>query len=176
MRSALRGWIVIALIWIGTCTGVAAYATRFYWSDTALELDFWVHRADFVRLVAMAREDLHMTRIAPDFTWLDDDASWPRQNVGIPEERWDEYRRLFRRVNASEGIMEHPELSAVYFPIASVGLVPAGWTKGIVYTSIALSPTVESLHGRIAQNLYQGSHVVVYHRIEDHWYIYYEEW
>ena len=73
-------------------------------TDAALKRLFVAHRTDFDKLVAMATEDARLTRIAPDFTWLDDDVAWPRKNGGISKQRWDEYRRLFHRVGVSEGI------------------------------------------------------------------------
>src|SRR5271166_2703890 len=75
-------------------------------SDEALRARFLAHRVDFERLVVMTNEDSHLTRIAPDFTWLDDDVAWPRKNIGISEQRWNDYRQIFRRVGASEGMIK----------------------------------------------------------------------
>jgi len=144
--------------------------------DIALKLRFLTHRADFEKLVVMANEDAHVTRIAPDFTWLDDDLTWPRKNVGISEQRWEEYRRLFRRVGAPVGIEKNPYPVAVFFPIVSRSLVPAGWTKGLVYSSTPLTPVLKSLDERPPDKLWEGKHVLVYEPIRDDWYIYYEEW
>jgi hypothetical protein len=148
-------------------------------SDEAVRARFFAHRADFERLVAMTNEDNHLTRIAPDFTWLDSDASWPRKDVGISERRWNDYRELFRRVGATHGVIKRDSPALIIFPIASGGLVPSGFLKGLVYSQTPLSPVLKSLDKRPPDELWDGpdrSHVLVYKPIENHWYIYYEEW
>src|ERR1035438_9102950 len=145
-------------------------------SDKALRARFFAHRADFERLVAMANEDSRLTRIASDFTWLDDDVAWPRKDVGISEQRWTEYRQIFRRVGASDGILKGIEPTRIIFPIMSVGLVPSGFEKGIVYSEAPLSPVLKSLDDRPLHQkgpVRYSSHVLVYKQITDHWYIYY---
>lgn len=124
----------------------------------------------------MANEDAHLTRIALDFTWLDDDVAWPRKNVGISAERWDDYRKLFRQVDDADGIVKNIDPPRILFPIISAGLVPAGYTKGIVYSPEPLSPLLKSLDKKPPDQLWKGSHVLVYKLIEDHWYIYFEQW
>lgn len=127
----------------------------------------------------MADKDSRLTRIAPDFTWLDDDVAWPRKDVGISAQRWNEYRQLFRRVGATKGIAKGIDPSRIIFPIESRGLVPAGAEKGLVYSQAPLSPVLKSLDGKLPDKFWDGpdrSHVLVYKPIENHWYIYYEQW
>jgi hypothetical protein len=148
-------------------------------SDEALRARFLAHRADFERLVAMANEDNHLIRIAPDFTWLDDDSSWPRKNVGISEQRWNDYRRIFQVVGASDGILRYTNPTLIFFPIMSVGLVPSGFEKGLVYSEAPVSPVLKSLDKKPPQEFWDGpdrSHVLAYKPIENHWYIYYRQW
>ena len=148
-------------------------------SDQALRARFLIHRADFERLVAMANEDSHLTRIAPDFAWLDDDVSWPRSNVGISDARWNDYRYLFKAVGASNGIGRGTGPARVIFPIAWVGLVPKGYAKGLVYSQAPLSPVLKSLDEKALDEFWDGpdrSHMLVYKPVENHWYIYYEQW
>ena len=148
-------------------------------SDEAVRARFFAHRADFERLVAMANEDNHLIRIAPDFTWLDDDSSWPRKDVGISVLRWNDYRQLFQRVGAKDGVLKGTSPTRVIFPIASGGLVPTGFAKGFVYSQAPLSPVLKSLDKRPPDELFDGpdhNHVLVYKPVEGHWYIYYEQW
>jgi len=148
-------------------------------SDKALRARFLSHRVDFEKLVVMANEDHRLTRIAPDFTWLDDNVAWPRKDVGISQERWNDYRTIFRRVGASDGIVKGTNPTRIVFPIMSAGLVPTGFTKGLVYSKAPLNPVLKSLDKRPPDKLFDGpdrSHVLVYKPIEDNWYIYYEEW
>ena len=148
-------------------------------SDKALRAHFVAHRADFEKLVAMANEDNHLTRIAPDFTWLDDDVGWPRKNVGISEERWNDYRQMFQKVGVPDGIIRRTSPAQIMIPIVSAGLVPTGFIKGLAYSQEPLRPVLQSLDGKFPQSLWDGpgrSHVLAYKPIEDHWYIYYEQW
>ena len=147
--------------------------------DKALRARFFAHHADFEKLVAMANEDSRLTRIAPDFTWLDDDVAWPRSNVGISEQRWAEYRQIFRRIGVMEGILKYTNPTLIMFPIMSVGLVPSGSAKGIAYSEAPLSPALKSLDQRPPDEFWNGpdrSHVLVYKQITAHWYIYFQQW
>jgi hypothetical protein len=156
-----------------------AAARKPFPSDEAIRARFLAHRVDFERLAAMANEDSRLARIAPDFTWLDDDVAWPRKDVGISEERWNDYRLIFRRVGASDGILKGINPTRIIFPIMSQGLVPAGSAKGLVYSQASLNPLLKSLDEKPPDKLWDGSdrsHVLVYKPIENHWYIYYEQW
>ncbi|HEY0309198.1 MAG TPA: hypothetical protein VGB94_13635 [Acidobacteriaceae bacterium] len=146
--------------------------------DKALRARFFARRADFERLVAMANEDSHLDRIAPDFIGPEDGFA-QRKDVGITEERWNEYRQLFHATGVSTGIKKDINPSRIFFPIDSRGLVPTGAAKGFVYSQAPLSPVLKSLDKSPPDKLYDGpdrSHALVYKPIEDHWYIYYEEW
>jgi len=145
-------------------------------SDATLSSHFRKHRAEFEQLVKMAMEDARLTRIAPDFRYPYDDVGSASNNIGLPEPRRDEYRRLFGRVGASLGIWKDIDPSRIFFPIVSAGLVAAGWTKGLVYSTAPLSPVLKSLDERPPDQFWERSHVLVYRKIEDHWYIYYEQW
>jgi hypothetical protein len=124
----------------------------------------------------MAEEDTHVIRIAGDFTWLDTDVSWPRKDVGISDQRWEQYRTLFRKAGVPNGISKDPESFKVFFPIASRGLVPTGQEKGIVYSRAALTPVLKSLDQTPPAELYEKGHVLVFKPIKGHWYLYYQEW
>lgn len=177
MKRPSRTAAAAALFLILLCALGLAVTRTTGRSDAALKSHFAKHRADFERLVAMANEDAHLTRIAPDFTWLDDDVSCPRKNVGISEERWNEYRRLFRSVNVPSGITNDIRNSRVLFPIVVAGMVPAGYEKGLIYSATPLTPVLKSLDERPSDQYWDDrGHVLVYKPISDHWYIFYEQW
>lgn len=176
MKRPSRIAVTIGLFLILLCALGLAVSRSTWHSDAALKSHFVKHRADFEKIVAMANEDARVTRIAPEFTWLDDDAAWPRKNVGISEQRWDEYRRLFRQVGVSVGIWKNINPPRIFFPVVSEGLVPAGYTKGIVYSASPLSPTLKSLDEKPPDRYWERGHVLVYKPIEDHWYMYFEQW
>lgn len=176
MKCARR-FAIFATLSIGAVCSPSLTASHSTWrSDASLKHLFLTHRVEYEKLVAMVQEDVHVVRVAPDFTWLDDDSAWPRKNVGISPERWNQYRELLRQVDAREGFMRHTNPLNISFPIVSAGLVPTGWTKGIVYSPEPLSPLVDSLDKRVPDRLWKGSTVLVYKSIEDGWYIYYKQW
>jgi hypothetical protein len=175
-----RRKITLAMLALGAVCVVASAAP---WdplpSDEALRAHFLANDTGFERLVVMAQEDNHLTRIAPDFTWLDDDVAWPRKNVGISEQRWNDYRKLFRAVGASDGILRYSNPTLILFPITSIGSVPSGVEKGLAYSQVSLSPVLKSLDERPPKEFWNGpdcSHLLVYKPFEDHWYIYCREW
>lgn len=97
----MNHWLRIVALGLGLSVVAALLlfvTPRPYPSDQALRARFFAHRADFERLLAMVNEDSRLTRIAPDFTWLDDNVAWARKDVGISESRWNEYRRLLRKL------------------------------------------------------------------------------
>jgi len=97
------------------------------------------------RLRRMAEQDLHLSRIAPDFTWLDTSTKWPRDHIGLSQERWNEYRSLFGRLSLPEGIVRTEDFPGAIFFVARVrGLCTSGSSAGYVYSAKPLTPTVES--------------------------------
>ena len=177
MRRPSRSLVISATLFV-CVVGAAGFAVRhsIWRSDSELKHHFLAHKADFEKLVGMSQEDVHLQRIAPDFTWLDNSVAWPRKNVGISEQRWDEYRRLFRSVGVSVGINKDIDHGRVFFPIVSEGLAPSGYTKGLVYSPTPLGPVLDSLDKAPPKRYWERDHVLAYKRIQDHWYIYFEQW
>jgi hypothetical protein len=75
--------------------------------DAELSQRLAAHHKDFEQLVAMAKADKELVRIAPDFTWTTNSVAWPRpaSELGFTTERWDEYRRLFHTLGIEAGIL-----------------------------------------------------------------------
>ena len=97
------------------------------------------------RLRTMAEQDVHLIRIAADFTWLDTDTRWPRDNVGFSEARWGEYRSAFKKLSLSEGIVRTEDFpGAIFFVTRVKGLCTGGSSAGYVYSTAPLTPTAKS--------------------------------
>src|SRR5882672_11381935 len=117
-------WFVATLA-VGGCTGSPR-------SETWMREHFQAARTDFERLVVMSNEDFAKTRVirvAPDFTRLADDWSWPRPEAkwGVSKERWDEYRVLFRRLELSAGLnRDGPDHGEVLLMVYGVGMAGEG--------------------------------------------------
>src|SRR6266478_690979 len=117
----------------------------------------------------MAEEDSQLTRIAPDFTWLVDDVSWPRPNVGLSPERWDSYRALFKETGASHGVFRRQGAPGVFLIASAEGIAGRGSSKGYVFARVPLEPILASLDGSVAGVKREA---LAYKRIEPDWYLY----
>lgn len=143
-------------------------------SDAQLKWKFSQRRGDFEKLVKMADEDKHVTRIAADFTWLDTDASWPRKDVGFSAERWNAYRSLFRKLGITHGLSRREDFPlSVFFLVSGSGIVPSGSDKGFVYSAQPLSPVRDSLdHFRPKESVKDN---FTFERISPNWYLFLED-
>ena len=158
----------------------AALALGWVWSapsDKTLAMQFKRHRDELETLAFMAKEDSVMSRIAYDFTWRRDSAAWPRPESewGITEARWDQYRRLFRKVGATAGLIQDQQ-GNIYFLLHTEGSVVNGASKGFVYCQ-----TTDASPGLILPCAEQrdsgkrddgNGNGAEYRRLSDHWYIY----
>jgi hypothetical protein len=142
-------------------------------TDTSLKFMWLQHRSDFEKLIKMSNEDKHVVRIASDFTWLDTDVSWPRQNIGFTKERWDAYRGLFKKLDIPYGIERSARYpSATFFISSSVGLLVNGSSKGYAYSTLPLSPTRQSLDNISLAGL--SGDVTFFRPVGANWYLFIE--
>lgn len=141
-------------------------------SDAVLETNFWKHEADFKLLVDMAQADQKVIRIANDFTWLDTNAAWPRPESewGISNERWDQYRALFKKLGLSGGILKEERGEVTYLISSTKGLITNGTSKGYAYSKNESLPIVESLDNA---NSWPKGKRVIFKKLKEHWYLFY---
>jgi hypothetical protein len=154
----------------------------FWWgctppSDTNLLNRFQRHRNDFQTLVSMSSEDSRVIRIAPDFTRLEDDWSWPRAQTrwGITPQRWDDYRRLFRETGLSGGLYRSPNSKQVFLLAWSEGIVGRGTYLGYVYCGDVPTDGNDSYPPCTEQKDSFEGRKYRYRKIGDQWYIW-EDW
>ena len=85
--------------------------------DAILESNFKQHESDLELFLQMSNADNKVVRISSDFTWLDNNAAWPRPEtqLGFSLERWDQYRTLFRKVGLEDGITREESGEVIYF-------------------------------------------------------------
>jgi len=97
-------------------------------SDESLEKQFNKQRPNFERLVRMMDEDWQTSRIAPAFTWRQDNVSWPRPESewGISKQRWNDYRTMFVETGLRDGTTRRENSSDVLLDVWSGGIVPSG--------------------------------------------------
>lgn len=141
-------------------------------SDAAMIQNFYEHQEQFEQLVTMSQQDAKVVRIADDFTWLDDDYGWPRppSRLGFSEQRWDDYRRLFRETGVKDRLARGED-GEVFFYYWTFGIVPSGAGKGYVYSTVPLAPLLVSL-----DEIPPSTDVrhTVYRRVSGNWYLFYE--
>lgn len=132
-------------------------------SEDALRSRFTEHQAVFEELLAMFEADSHLVRVAPDFTRLRDDWSWPRENVGISDERWERYRRLFREADIESGIERHGD--QILFYMSTIGLAVSGRSRGVAYTRERPLEISDDLDSRSGEG-------ISYVPLHDEWYLF----
>ena len=161
---------VLAVLLLGAQFSPLVQKTSSHPSDAALEEVFGRNEEKFNSLIHMSRADAKVVRIAPTFTWLDDNARWPRaeSELGFSVERWDEYRQLFKELGLKEGIQREPNGDVIQFIASSEGLLTAGSGKGYIYSTRELSPLYDSLNEPPPT---EGKYV--YKRLKEHWYLFY---
>jgi hypothetical protein len=141
-------------------------------SDSTLAANFKQHEAELELLVNMSQADDRVVRVSSDFTWLDNNASWPRpqSELGFSNERWDAYRNLFSKIGLEGGIAREGSGEIIYFIISSKGLVTHSTEKGYAFSNKELTPTAESLDDF---NRMPKGKSVVFKKLKEHWYLFY---
>lgn len=125
---ALSLWLMLASGVISGC-GVIDCSSP----ETKLRGEFEAKLAVLERLRRMSDEDSRVIRIAPTFTRLEDDWSWPRppEKLGFSEQRWNEYRRLFREAGVSAGIDR--DSGYTFLTTKTCGLAVSGKSYGYAF-------------------------------------------
>jgi len=124
----------------------------------------------------MSDEDARLIRIAPGFTRLVDDWSWPRPESkwGLTQARWDEYRRLFKATGLDEGLYRAPVSKQVFLLAYSEGIVGRGIYLGYVYCGTAAPDPSDSYPPCTERNDSFVGPKYRYQKIADLWYIFEE--
>lgn len=133
-------------------------------SSEELINNFYTHRAEFDRLLQMAIEDQELNRVAYNFTRPEDP-----ELIGITQERLNEYRLLFHKLNLEAGIENHNY--RVWFIASSSGLSISGSAKGYIYTEVHPDLVVEDLDSYDSAD---GRSFTAYQQIKGNWYLYYD--
>lgn len=141
-------------------------------SDATLEANFKLHESDLQLLVNMSEADNKVIRISSEFTWLDDNAAWPRpeSQLGFSEARWDQYRKLFKAIGLAGGITREKSGDVTYLIFSSKGLVTHGTQKGYASSKEELTPIADSLDD--VTQLPKGKSIV-FKKLKEHWYLFY---
>ena len=101
--------------------------------------------------------------MAEDFTRLESDWSWPREDVGLSDERWNRYRDLFERAELDGGIERQGEY--IFFYMSAVGLGISGRSRGVAFGTSEPSEISADLDSRRGEG-------ISYVRLEPGWYLF----
>lgn len=150
--------VVMVFAWLVPIGGVIRLPSRH--SDAAMEAHFWQHREQFDQLARMSNEDSLMTVITYDSTYS-------RTSIEplFSEERWGQYRNLFREISLTRGLRRRED-GAIIFTYREGYL---GLRKGYVYSEKPLQPSVDSLEDTKVSS---ESIETIYKKIDENWYMY----
>ena len=104
--------------------------------DLKMEQMFFANKDSFEVIVKMSEEDSKVIRIDPDFTLVSGEGlSTDTGNVGFSNQRWNEYKNLFKKVGLQKGIVRGED-GSVAFIAFSKGLAVSGISKGYLYSTV----------------------------------------
>ena len=172
--------ILVALVFLLSNAGCDLFFVSSHPSDDELLRNFQTYEAGLNRLVIMSNEDARVIRIAPDFTRLVDNWSWPRpeSEIGLSRQRWDEYRSLFSQLELPVGLERFGQSDEVLiqFPVSTRGLGVSGSAKGYAYSERELFPLLDSLDEESVKRFYERERpeqsIALYRRIRENWYLF----
>lgn len=167
----------VSLILIASC--IELWSCDLFWgtpSDGGLQKEFFQHEAEFDKIAQMSNQDWHVVRITSGFTWLDTDAGWPRKDIGFSQQRWDEYKRLFRKLGLGGGLSRRRDYpNSVFLNVVGSGVL-GGTDKGYAYSPQPLSPILQSLDDPLPAHLFDShGHAIAFRLLTRNWYIYREQ-
>ena len=127
---------------------------------------FQSHKAQFNQLLQMFLEDKKLGRVAYDFTRPANPSE-----IGISNQRIQEYRKLFDELNLTAGIEGYEEKDLVWFHSSTQGLSISGSSKGFAYVLKPPPLIVDTLDGYRSKD---GKSFTAFRHIEGNWYLYYD--
>lgn len=104
-----------------------------HFEDSELLSVLGSQRAELDELVQMMQEDQHLRIVNSKYIYTNDWFDWPREELGISEGRWQEYKSLLGKVGAF-GVSRRADLSGVILiQFSARGNVGGGSIKGLAY-------------------------------------------
>jgi len=177
MRILVKVATPIVLLIALAALGYAGGLFRKMPSDSELRRRFFVQESAFAKLADMSNQDTRVTLIRSNFTYLATDASWPREDIGFSQDRWNQYRRLFHELSIDGGVTRRTDYpSSVFIDVYASGGVLGSSAKGYVFSKQPLGPVAQSLDA-MPEDLYKKNkgHAIVFESLAPDWYIYREE-
>jgi hypothetical protein len=159
--------VAYLLAWISAPPSIETLASRFP-----------AQRKDLETILVMAERDNQLTRIDP--SWL---MTRNRQflgyspETGITEERWNEYRQIFKRNGIKQGIQRDPETGDSFFIVDSIGILDRGHSNGFLHCGPGAKhvyPPCESTLAAGEHPYRPGDEAYSFQKLANGWYAYSE--
>ena len=168
-RFVIIGTVVILGIIGVTAVAVApllmvasVYSIKPMPSDETMIAHFEAKRAVFECLVAMAKEDAQLQRLATEFSRPDDPGT-----VGVSAERVALYRQLFKEAGTPLGFYNFP--GPIHFVFHASGMSVSGSGRGFVYGN---APQVaDEIDGDLEQAAAGENRIYLARKIAPNWWI-----
>lgn len=162
---------------------IAGAIVLLMWSCTPPSLSTLEHR--FVRqrpeldtIVAMSNVDARLLVVDPD--WLatrDRQCSGYCPESGITQQRWEQYRNLFRRSGLSQGLRRDADSGDIFLIVKSFGLLERGISNGYLHCGQGQPHRYAPCSSSQAAGEHpysRGDEAYSFRRLADGWYVYSE--
>ncbi|MFC1617843.1 hypothetical protein ACFL2B_01030 [Patescibacteria group bacterium] len=124
----MHNTIIILMLFLSVLFGVGCDSHS---SDEKMIQNFNDHKSEFEELLTMFQADKKLGRVGDGFTRSADLES---EDIGVTEERLDEYYKLFEELGLPDGIEGYGDKETIYFYSSTAGLGISGSMKGYIYT------------------------------------------
>jgi len=150
------------------------------WSCTPPSIENLAHRFpaekdDLEQILQMSDADSQLAVIDPNWLELRDGdrfLTWDKRS-GISEDRWNLYRKIFRRHGITQGIRRNKKYGDAFIIVKSFGLLDNGYSNGYLYCSGDIDSYYPPclLHQERGMEPREGNdHAYSFIRVSDHWY------
>jgi hypothetical protein len=165
MKHLLLGLLIAALGGIGGCDVIG----QRHRSDAEMMRTFNEHRAQFEELIQMIQYDAGLRRV--DDSWTD---PADPTTVGVSPERIALYRSKMNAIGIARGFAAYGGPDSVEFLASAQGLVTGGSMKGYAFARVPPKPIVVDLD--LVAKMGRGTKISpTYRRIDEQWYLVYEQ-
>lgn len=156
--------LAVTLLLLWSCSKESYFEER----ERKLRTQFDTHEEIFNQIVLMKLQDKNVVRIAPGFTRLENDYSWPRKEIGISNARWNLYRSLFLKADIQCGIQTYSKsISVKAYEINQVDFCVDSDPSGISYME-APPLKISSSFKECLSHPKESCHVL----LNNNWYMY----
>ena len=147
-------------------------------SLTTLAGRFPSQRADLETIIHMSDQDSNLAVIDPGWLANHDGLQTLTENdphSGLSVERWNEYRRIFKRDDLTQGLRRFKPNGDAFIIVKSEGLLDRGYSNGYVYCGSDPEHTLPpclSKEPRGEHEASQGGEAYSFIKVADHWYVF----